>query len=43
MEDLFDDPGDLGFFDEESFIDEDALELDNEFYIPAPGEWEDEI
>lgn len=35
----FTDPGDLGFFEEPNeLIDEDALELINEFYEPFPGE-----
>lgn len=43
MEDLFDDPGDLGFMD----LPEDGLDidcdLDNLFYEPAPGEVDDDI
>ena len=38
MDDLFNDPGDLGFFD---IIDDDIkadMELDNMMYEPAPGE-----
>jgi hypothetical protein len=39
MNDLFDDPGDLGFFDlhEEDIEPE---EFDNPFYEPFPGEEE---
>ena len=37
--DLFDDPGDLGFFDKEEPIHE-APELDNDFDEPIPGEEE---
>jgi hypothetical protein len=37
MDELFDDPGDLGFFaDDDEAIEPE--ELDNEFYSPAPGE-----
>lgn len=37
MNDLFDDPGDLGFFDQpDEYTDMDDLE--NPFYEPAPGE-----
>lgn len=42
MDDLFDEPGDLGFFD---IVDEGIkadMELDNLFYEPAPGEVMDE-
>lgn len=37
MSELFDDPGDLGFFDiqEDESVEEP---LDNPFYEPAPGE-----
>lgn len=37
MSDLFDDPGDLGFFDiqEDEPVDEP---LDNDFYEPCPEE-----
>lgn len=41
MCDLFDDPGDLGFFDQQNDIVE-ADELDNDFYEPFPGEYYDE-
>ncbi|MGH0053266.1 MAG: hypothetical protein ACQ5SW_07760 [Sphaerochaetaceae bacterium] len=40
MEDLFDDPGDLGFFNQH---DEEPIDVDlehDEFYEPAPGEEE---
>jgi len=43
MDDLFDDPGDLGFFwDEEAELElEEAM--DDLFYVPAPGEEEDDV
>ena len=37
MDDLFDDPGDLGFFDEQE-LDVPMDDLENDFYEPAPGE-----
>jgi hypothetical protein len=37
-DDLFDDPGDLGFFDKEEKVPEDEFDLENPFYEPAPGE-----
>lgn len=39
MDDLFDDPGDLGFFFDEKFneVDED-LDDNNPFHSPLPGE-----
>lgn len=36
--DMFDDPGDLGFFDEKEEVSPADVELDNEFYEPIPGE-----
>ena len=36
---LFDDPGDLGFFDQKD-EDIEPEELDNPFYEPFPGEEE---
>jgi hypothetical protein len=42
MEDLFDDPGDLGFFDnkdnDKNWLEDENLKLENEFYEPFPGE-----
>ena len=39
MDGLFDDPGDLGFFDDDSDrFKEGDFDLDNEFYEKAPGE-----
>ena len=39
MDDLFSDPGDLGFLDDSNNeIDWDSLDLINDFYFPAPGE-----
>jgi hypothetical protein len=38
MSNLFDDPGDLGFFDKEEEDHSRELELENDFYEPAPGE-----
>lgn len=38
MDDLFDDPGDLGFFDQQDeVIEPDDMDND-EFYEPFPGE-----
>ena len=37
MSELFDDPGDLGFFDQEDDVEDFELERD-EFYEPFPGE-----
>ena len=41
MDSVFDDPGDLGFFDLNDEVEE-APELENDFYEPFPGEdaWE---
>lgn len=39
MDGVFDDPGDLGFFDKEDEIIEPD-DLENEFYEPYPGEEE---
>ena len=42
MDDLFDDPGDLGFFDnrdrELTKLEKENLQLEDEFYEPFPGE-----
>lgn len=40
--DPFNDPGDLGFFDDQSDnINTETLESDPNFHSPAPGESED--
>jgi len=39
MDDLFDDSGDLGFFDWKEDVLEPEVEED-EFYVPFPGEEE---
>ena len=42
MDNLFDDPGDLGFFDRQDEVEEEVTELDDQFYEEFPGEdtWE---
>ena len=35
---MFDDPGDLGFFDKEEEVPDQDSDLDNDFYEPIPGE-----
>ena len=42
MDGIFDDPGDLGFFDQEDdVLDTDDLWGNDNFYEPAPGEEEE--
>jgi len=38
MCDMFDDPGDLGFFDQEDAVNDGEFDLENDFDSPAPGE-----
>jgi hypothetical protein len=41
MDGIFDDPGDLGFFDEKDVdLDTDELMENDDFYEPYPGEEE---
>jgi len=40
MDGIFDDPGDLGFFDQEEDVLEPEDMVDDNFYEPFPGEEE---
>lgn len=38
---MFDDPGDLGFFDHEDAVNDGEFDLENDFDSPIPGSEEE--